>query len=301
MGKEKKQTTYERLSTLAGIKDPVEHKKNIFGSAHKEELKKQEVTLRELVDKKFDKFIKEDVRNKRDDLVDNFHWVIMRARRHRKMSVSQLARDIGEPERVVKLAEQGILPEGYDVVMKLETVLGINLLKPGVAESVDNQPKSIGFDKLTSRRLTISDLKEMKENDPGIDLGVDKGLGGLGSGKKKPYWRTALSKIMNRRRDKENEIIVQEIGKQKEKEEFDKPEKEAELDETPKGVSESAEFDETSLEITTTFPGRREVATAEEIEEASESVEKQEKQEKSSTQGDEMTQDEIDDLIFGRK
>lgn len=308
-GQEKKQTTYERLSTLAGIKDPEEHRKNIFGNPRQEEMKKQEVTLRELIDKKFDKFIKEDVRKKRDDLVDNFHWVIMRARRHRKMSVSQLAREIGESERVVKLAEQGIIPEGYDLIIKLETILGINLLRPGVTEVMGRQPKSIGFDKITSRTLTISDLKEMRENDPGLDLDVGEGFGMGVKKKKSAYWKTALSKIMTRRRDKENEIIVKEIGKHKEEDvpeevEFGKESvkesvKEAELEDDSRDFSEKAEFDETSFEITTTFPGREEVAGAEEVEEASELMKEQDKKpEKSVT---EMTQEEIDDLIFGRK
>lgn len=299
-GKEKKQSTYERLSSIAGIKDPERHKENVFGSKKQEEIKKQDVNLRDLIDKKFDTFVKKDVRKKRDDLIENFHWVIMRARRHKRMSVSQLAKEIGEPERVVKLSEQGVLPEGYDVVMKLETILGINLLRPGVAETMKNQRK-LGFDKISSRSLTISDLKEMKDNDPGMDIDVDVSLE-EDSKKKGPYWRTALAKIMKKRRKKENQIIVKEIGNNNE--EINEPkspktfesksviEKEVNLQDGD--VSEKAEFDDTSFEITTTFPGQKDTCKSKEIQETSKVVKKQDKNK-------EMSQEEIDDLIFGRR
>jgi len=306
-GKEKKQTTYERLSMIAGL-DAEKHKRNIFGKDKTENLKKQEVTLRDLVDKKFDKFVKEEVK-KRDDLVENFHWVIMRARRHRKMSVSQLAREIGEAEKVVKMAEQGILPEGYDVVIKLENVLGVNLLRPGVTEMLEEQPKRLGFDKATTRVLTISDLHEMKKTNPDLNIDdlegfeleggrIDSGTTGFGAKKRMPYWRTALAKIMNKRKKEENEIIVREIGKAKEAEDEIKEkepegfEKEAELEDSLGRDSQEVEYDDTSLQMTTRFPGQREVSEAEEAEEAAKAVGKKE---------NEMSQKEIDDLIFGRK
>lgn len=315
-GQEKKQTTYERLSAMAGIKDPEIHKQNIFGSDKKETLKKQEVTLRDLVDKKFDRFVKDEVK-KRDDLIDNFHWVIMRARRHKKWSVSQLAREIQEPERVIKMAEQGILPEGYDVVIKLETILGVNLLKPGVVETLQRQ-KNLGFDKITTKTLTIQDLQAMRDNDPGMDLGVEKGL--MPNGKKKPYWRKALSRIMGKRQEEENaNIVVTEVPTTKEareaeanvpgpsvddlKEEMQKEvEKEEQLDEDN---TQEVEYDETSLQMVTRFSGEIEDDSesidtgVEKIEEPS-SVE-EEVREAAEKPKKEMTQEEIDDLIFGRK
>ncbi|MEM4625667.1 MAG: hypothetical protein QXJ28_02810, partial [Candidatus Pacearchaeota archaeon] len=66
-------------------------------------------------DKELEKII---IRNfkkvQREDLIDNFHWHILNARRARKMSQKQLANAIAEPEIVVELAEQGKLPDDYE-------------------------------------------------------------------------------------------------------------------------------------------------------------------------------------------
>jgi ribosome-binding protein aMBF1 (putative translation factor) len=64
------------------------------------------------------------------DLVDNFHWEIVRRRRHLDMNRKQLAEKIGEKEEVVKMVENGILPkDDFMIINKLQEVLGINLRK----------------------------------------------------------------------------------------------------------------------------------------------------------------------------
>jgi ribosome-binding protein aMBF1 (putative translation factor) len=282
-GEEKKQTTYERLSGMAGL-NPEEHRQNIFENVKKEELKKQEVTLRDLVDKKFDKFVKEEIK-KRDDLVENFHWIIMRARRAKKISISQLAKEIHEAEKVVKLAEQGILPEGYDVITKLEAVLGISILKPEVRGLLQRQPKRLTFDRMKAKTVTISDLQEIKDEE--IDLSEQ-------SKKEVPYWRKFMSRLINKREKNENEIVFQEVGEAKiEKEEPEVVREEVAVADFDDKADESVQYDDTSLQMTTRFSGEEE---AEEKEDKIDAVDNQEKEKE-----DELSQKEIDDLIFGRK
>ena len=73
---------------------------------------KPETTLREIVDRnlKFNSKRGELERKPRPDLVDNFHWAIMTARRRKKFSQKQVAEAIGVPESAISMAEKGILP-----------------------------------------------------------------------------------------------------------------------------------------------------------------------------------------------
>ena len=88
--KDKGGTVYERLSRMSGIdsrdkKTPEE----------KEFSQKQETTLRDIIDKNFKAQIKEELKP-RPDLVDNFNWVIMRARRSKHITQEQLVEAIVE-------------------------------------------------------------------------------------------------------------------------------------------------------------------------------------------------------------
>ena len=242
----KSESLYRRLSNVAGL-DPAEHKKNIqepFTFSRKSQMK-EEVTLRDLIDKKFDRFVKKTLK-KRDDLIDNFHWVIMRARRAKKKSVTQLAKEIQESERVIKMAEQGVLPDGYVIVRKLEDALGIRILKPEIAEELERQKKQLGFDDYSSKNLTISDLQEMKKE---VDYEEQK----------IPYWRRFISKLIGKRKPQE------EISEEK-----------IDFEESP---DVPLEFDDTSLEIEEELPPEQE----------------------EEQKGDDLSQKDIDDIIFGRK
>jgi len=270
----KDETLYNRLSQTAGL-DAEEHKKNIFGSEQKKELIKQEATLRDLVDKRFDKFVKEKV-EKRDDLIDNFHWIIMRARRNKKMTIPHLAQEIGETEKVIKLAEQGILPKGdYKIVRKLERILGINILKPEISERLEMQRKQLGFDETTTKELTISDLQEMKKDE-------------IVREQKEPYWRRVMSKLIKKENPEMNVEFVEINGENVpkapgfEKEEEFKEDDTFEFEDMKKS---EIEFDDTSLEMINTVP---------ELD-----IEESKEEEKVENQR-ELTQDEIDDILYGR-
>ena len=161
------QTMRERLSKIAGIDTP--RKVGVIKSSVKDD------NLKEIVRRNFETKVK--VKKPRADLIDNFHWIIMRARRSRKITQKNLAEDIGEPETAIQLAEQGILPDGYQLVDKLENYLRIQIRKEKKPETPDlnlvkqsevlrtkhSGAQPLSFDPLTTKSLTISDLQEMKK------------------------------------------------------------------------------------------------------------------------------------------
>ena len=133
----------------------------------KDEKTNTETTLKEIADKNYEIVVSKE-KKPRPNLVDNFHWIIMRARRLKKLTQEQLAKEISESTAAIKMAEQGILPEDdYRLVNKLEGFLGINLIKDVSKATGFSHEKSpariIKFDKKTMQDLTISDLKKMKE------------------------------------------------------------------------------------------------------------------------------------------
>ena len=129
----------------------------------KEFLQKQEIILKDIMDKNFKTQIKGDLKP-RSDLVDNFHWLVMRARRLKHITPEQLAEAIGEPGAAIKMAERGILPEeSYNLISKLENYLGIKLVKKEFAKKIEEKSMEISFDSVTTKSLTIADLQEMKK------------------------------------------------------------------------------------------------------------------------------------------
>jgi ribosome-binding protein aMBF1 (putative translation factor) len=137
----------------------------------------REVSLRELVDRN----LKERKEKQPSDLIDNFHWTIQRIRRNRKITREQFSKGIGEPESKVRMIEQGILPDNdYKIINKIESYLGVSLRKPGTSGFPDTStekrlrifnpgittnepPKKLGFDRDSTSRLKIDDLREMKK------------------------------------------------------------------------------------------------------------------------------------------
>ncbi len=125
-------------------------------------MQNQETTLKDIVDKNFKIQIKKELQSPHD-LVNNFHWIIMRARRSKHITREQLAEAIAEPEKAIIMAERGILPEDYyKFLTKIENYLSIKLIKKEFAEKIEEKPKEIRFDAMTTKNLTISDLQEMK-------------------------------------------------------------------------------------------------------------------------------------------
>jgi len=126
--------------------------------------KQEEVTLREIVDRNYEQALPKET-TPRPEMIDNFHWVIMRARRMKKLTQEQLAKEIAESEVAIKMAEKGVLPEDdYKLINKLESHLGIKIIRPEFAEEIRPPEKpDLGFDTQTAKELTIADLQRMKE------------------------------------------------------------------------------------------------------------------------------------------
>jgi len=140
---EKRKTVYQRLSSAAGI-DP---EKVDFSNPIKTTTEKaEEITLKDLVDKNFNKGLAKDSKP-RPDLVRNFHWIIMRARRSKKLTQEQLAKELQESEAAIKMAEKGVLPEDDNILIsKLESFLSIKISKKVIQEPVP-KPEPVEFRK----------------------------------------------------------------------------------------------------------------------------------------------------------
>jgi ribosome-binding protein aMBF1 (putative translation factor) len=153
----KKESVYERLSRMSGVS-----LRKMKSEEEEKLLKKQEIALKNIVNKNYCEQSSKEPRP--DFLIDNFHWVIMRRRRAKHITQEQLAREINEPEKAIKMIERGIIPRGvYDLIEKIEKALDIIITKKEFSKQLENKPKKIGFDTITTKNLTISDLKEMQK------------------------------------------------------------------------------------------------------------------------------------------
>ena len=115
---------------------------------------KDDMALRKLVEENFRKNFKEDSSLK-ETLVDNFQWVIMRARRAKHMTQEQFANAIKEPIVAIKTIESGFVPEkSRELISKIETYLFIRLRKSSLQ---NEKPKDFG----SFSNLAVSDLKDI--------------------------------------------------------------------------------------------------------------------------------------------
>lgn len=147
----------------------------------------EDVSLRELVEKNYSSKIVSGDRPK--DLVRNFHWIIMRERRKKKLTHEQLAEAIGESETAIKMAEKGVLPsDGNKLIQKIEAFLGIylaedgNFVSPiesiksktisGIRENPNEAVEDL-TDKVTSQFVTIGDLKKVKNEGVNFSMNED--------------------------------------------------------------------------------------------------------------------------------
>ena len=181
---EKKKTVLEVLERISGVRK-IEKK----AEPEKTELETQETVLSDVIQKNLPEIIRARA-IPTDQFIDNFHWVIMRYRRMKKLTQKELARAIGEPEVAVKMAEQGIISKQTpNLIEKIENYLGIRLKRDqaeqlmwGIDQKVQTElfpvrrslgtlqkegtqePKSgLSFDPTTTRELTIGNLKTMRE------------------------------------------------------------------------------------------------------------------------------------------
>jgi len=147
--REEQKTVRERLSKLSGVS--LEKKPDLSS--------KEKDDLRNLVNANY--IFKESSELKKD-LIHNFHWVVMRARRMRHITQAQLAQEIHEPEMVIRKVEQGHAPEKIDTIRKIEKALGIRIIENIVEEQKEEEKSEDEFNIRNFRDMTIADLHEMK-------------------------------------------------------------------------------------------------------------------------------------------
>ena len=168
-------SVYSRLSRMAGL-NPEEHKRKVIGEnlERGRNVRGQEASLREIIDKTYEKKF-EQKKQERDDLVPNFHWVAQRARRLRKLTQEQVAKEIDEPVDSIIAVERGVVPENRSLLIgKLETFFRIKLdkdtqlptkkIETHVPEKQKLNPEDLKFDKNSSKKITIADIKEIKKD-----------------------------------------------------------------------------------------------------------------------------------------
>jgi|GEM_PF-2648115 len=149
--------------------------RDMLSGVNKGRLVGREPTLRELVDRN----LKERLAKQPSDLVDNFQWIIQRTRRNRKITREQFSRGIDESESTVRMLESGVLPNNdYRIITKAENFLGITLKKQGVSkfsepQSKSQPPRPLGFDRESTSRLKIADLRDMNKRQEEAKKPVD--------------------------------------------------------------------------------------------------------------------------------
>lgn len=187
--RERTQTVYERMVKMSGVQRDLSNVKKLTYSDVA--VTKKEPMMRDIVERNLKKDPQQNV-IKREDLINNYHWVIMRARRARKISQEQLAKEIGENLSVMINIEKGIPPSNNIVINKLEEALKVKLFfreqeqeyfSPAMSEEREEvvikvpRDRPIVLDKEIAGALTIGDLKELEPE------------------KKVPYWKKLAGKI----------------------------------------------------------------------------------------------------------
>ena len=108
---EKDTKVYERMKVLAGIRDTKREKTFFMGDKLRELEKKPELELPEKTQL---------------NLIDHFHWEIMKNRRRKGLTQEKLAKSLGESLTAIQMVEKAKLPSNADaLIRKLEQFLKI--------------------------------------------------------------------------------------------------------------------------------------------------------------------------------
>lgn len=166
----RKPTTYqlkkeEEKHRGESFKESVERfKKQQQEKTRQNKTQEQDTQLRSLVEQNTNREI-QDKKTTDTNLVENFHWKIMRERRLKKISQDKLAKEIGESVTAIKMAEKGTLPQDSSkLISKLESYLRVRLKK----QPEQKQPEEIKedmFDPVLNKEINVSDVKELEEKE----------------------------------------------------------------------------------------------------------------------------------------
>jgi ribosome-binding protein aMBF1 (putative translation factor) len=109
---EKKNNVYNRLKRISGYKE-------------KDEISEK---AEEITNPKVDRKVEEETEEEAGNLVENFHWKILMARKKKRMTRKELARELGESETVIRMIENKKFPkDSLILIKKLEQYFGIKL------------------------------------------------------------------------------------------------------------------------------------------------------------------------------
>ncbi len=149
----KQETVKEKMQRASG-------KRFFKGSVAKEGRSYRDI-IEDKIGKDYSKFPK-----KREDLIENFHWKIMNARRRNKLTLIELGRKINENPETIKKAERGHLPSNEkEFLRKLEQFLRISLFKKQENQYFENNSlRKKEEENSNKNNLTIGDVKKVHEN-----------------------------------------------------------------------------------------------------------------------------------------
>ena len=182
-------TTSEKLTTKDVLKAKAADDLNRARKVSGINVSTSSVTFRDLVESKFETNRKQ--HNSREDLITNYHWDIMKARRAKRISKEKLAKDLNISLDVARKIERGVYDfNGNELLERLEVYLGLSLIK----EEFRNKNKKGGIMGI-SDNLTIADLNEIKQK-----VAEDNN----------PYWRRVMGKFFSKKDDIEE--VLEEIG-----------------------------------------------------------------------------------------
>lgn len=91
-----------------------------------------------------------------EDIVNNYHQIIKKAREKKGLKQEELARNIAEKESVIHKVETGSLKPSFILAKKLEQFLGVKLIE------IQEEKKEVNLN-LKNNGLTIGDLLKLKD------------------------------------------------------------------------------------------------------------------------------------------
>lgn len=212
---EKPFTLRERMRRMARIEDKPEKHLPSLDSLRKPKDYRQILEEKHQLAKK---------RNIPLNLIDNFNWHILMARKKRKMTRSQLANAISESETAIRMIEEKEMPDdALLMINKIEQFFGIKLKKESEQEvkiknfvqkissgssfpikqaeqAIEKPFRVLRFDPETAKNLTIADLVRIKKE------------------KEKVLEKTRVSKLNNESESIQNiSDLIWNAGKKEEK------------------------------------------------------------------------------------
>jgi len=171
---EKPYSIKQRLNKMAGIDLRKDEKKDFARGISLDKLRPAK-DYKSILDRRYEATKK---RNQPLNLISNFNWHILMARKDKKITRKQLADVIGESESTIRLVEENYLPDdAARVINKIEQYFGMNLRIGGKLQHSNQQNPAVvlKFDPEIAKNITIDDLKRMKEEREkmGSDVVVD--------------------------------------------------------------------------------------------------------------------------------